>query len=203
MLHNTFTNNRIYDIIYQCKNKKIEELSMAKVTYTLEQVQLKYQTMKKRISTLRNAFGVISDTEMGETAKNKLDELEIQYDRMYEEILRQGNYASYEEVEKSIIYYLARIEGKLEEYVYHRKDELEPEMTYYIKKIPDFRCFQDFKDMDRILKMISGLEELLRQYSGYCTKEQFQDLQTKISDVKFDCLLRAQVELIAEDKRYK
>ncbi|MCI9040081.1 MAG: hypothetical protein HFJ29_09630 [Clostridia bacterium] len=49
---------------------------------------------------------------MGKKGTQKLEELEAQYDRMYEAILRQEVYESYGEIEKSIISYLARLEGK-------------------------------------------------------------------------------------------
>lgn len=199
-LHNIFTNPHSCDIIYQDKK---ERLDMAKINYTLEIVELKYQTMKKRIETLKNTFGIISDIEMGKKGTQKLEELEAQYDRMYEAILRQEVYESYGEVEKSIISYLARLEGKLEEYVYHIKDEVEKRIMDVLGAIPNSENYKDFKDMDGSLKKISGLEELLKLYSGYCTKEKREMLQKEVSDVKFDCLLRAQIELMLEGKRRK
>ncbi|MCI9040080.1 MAG: hypothetical protein HFJ29_09625 [Clostridia bacterium] len=47
-LHNIFISVNNYDIIYQDKKEKLD---MAKINYTLEIVELKYQTMKKRIET--------------------------------------------------------------------------------------------------------------------------------------------------------
>lgn len=176
---------------------------MAKIIYTLELVNLKYQTMKKRIETLRNAFNVIFDSEMQEKGIQKLEELELQYDKMYTAILKKESYENYGEVEKSIISYLARLEGKIEEYVYQRKERFEGLIEDFLQKVLNSSEYQAFKDMHKTLKVISGLEALVRYYSGYCTKEQFQSLQAKISDVKFECLLRTQVELMLEGKRHR
>lgn len=174
---------------------------MARVNYTLELVQLKYQVMKKRIETLRNAFGVVQDSEISQKGIQKLDELEMQYDRMYEAMLQQQNYASYEEIEKSIVSYLARLDVKLDEYVYCRKDKLGQDISDYLSELKNTENYQDFKNMNEILNKISGLEELVRRYSGYCRKELLEALQTLILNSKFECLLRAQVELMLEGKR--
>ncbi len=174
---------------------------MAKIIYTLELVNLKYQTMKKRIETLRNAFAVISDSEMQEKGIQKLQELELQYDKMYAAILKQESYENYGEIEESIISYLARLENKIEEYVYQRKEKFEGLIENDLQKVVNSSEYQDFKDMHKILQVILGLEELVRYYSGYCTKEQLQSLQERISDVKFECLLRTQVEIMLAGKR--
>lgn len=174
---------------------------MAKIIYTLELVNLKYRTMKKRIETLRSAFAVISDSEMQEKGIQKLQELESQYDKMYVAILQQQRYENYGEVEKSIISYLARLEGKIEEYVYQIKEKFEELIEDNLQRVINSSEYQDFKDMHKILQVILGLEELVRYYSGYCSKEQLQSLQERISDVKFECLLRIQVELMLAGKR--
>ena len=157
--------------------------------------------MKKRIETLRSAFAVISDSEMQEKGIQKLQELESQYDKMYVAILQQQRYENYGEVEKSIISYLARLEGKIEEYVYQIKEKFEELIEDNLQRVINSSEYQDFKDMHKILQVILGLEELVRYYSGYCSKEQLQSLQERISDVKFECLLRIQVELMLAGKR--
>lgn len=63
-----------------------------------------------------------------------------------------------------------------------------------IESIYQSRNYQDFNNLDQEIQHIGTLNELLKLYSPYISKNEVKKIQEEITKLKFDLLYRKQVE---------
>lgn len=165
-----------------------------------EIIALKAKVMIKKINKLHDLYKMISKKECDEESKN-LEIIKKQYLQMYNQIIEKEEYEKYKIIEDVIIYNIAKIEIKLDEYIYNTIQNYQEIIRDRIQKIKTSSNYQECKNMDKSLNDVKILGELLKLYSPYIDKNEEKKIQYEISQLKFDVLYRNQIEdLIYQNK---
>lgn len=165
-----------------------------------EIIALKAKVMIKKINKLHDLYKMISKKECDEESKN-LEIIKKQYLQMYNELIEKEAYEKYKIIEDVIIYNIAKIEIKLDEYIYNTIQNYQEIIRDRIQKIKISSNYQECKNMDKSLNDVKILGELLKLYSPYIDKNEEKKIQYEISQLKFDVLYRNQIEdLIYQNK---
>ncbi len=165
-----------------------------------EIIALKAKVMIKKINKLHELYKMISKKECDEESKN-LEIIKKQYLQMYNQIIEKEEYEKYKIIEDIIIYNIAKIEIKLDEYIYNTIQNYQEIIRDGIQKIKTSSNYQECKNMDKSLNDVKILGELLKLYSPYIDKNEEKKIQYEISQLKFDVLYRNQIEdLIYQNK---
>lgn len=165
-----------------------------------EIIALKAKVMIKKINKLHELYKMISKKECDEESKN-LEIIKKQYLQMYNQIIEKEEYEKYKIIEDVIIYNIAKIEIKLDEYIYNTIQNYQEITRDRIQKIKTSSNYQECKNMDKSLNDVKILGELLKLYSPYIDKNEEKKIQYEISQLKFDVLYRNQIEdLIYQNK---
>lgn len=160
-----------------------------------ELVELKHKVLSERINRLYNIFIVLSQDEKHISKLNAIKVIKEQYEKMYEAILQGEEYDKYEDVENTILPRLAQIEHHLDLHIYKTFGNCEEFFDRYIKELEKY---DNYNNLDGELDKIKALKEMLKLYSSYINQELNEMLAQKISAIKFEILLRKQIQLMPD-----
>ncbi len=158
-----------------------------------EILALKAKVMLQRIDKIRNIYIMILQKSDCEEI-NSLEIIKDQYLRMYDKLIEKGEYKKYKKIEDTIIKEIAKIELKLDEYIYDSIPNCREIILNNIQRIRKSKNYESFSNMSDELNRIEILRELLKLYSPYISKDEEQKIQYEIEQLKFDILFRKQVE---------
>lgn len=158
-----------------------------------EILALKAKVMLQRIDKIRNIYIMILQKSDCEEI-NSLEIIKDQYLRMYDKLIENGEYKKYKKIEDTIIKEIAKIELKLDEYIYDSIPNCREIIWNNIQRIRKSKNYESFSNMSDELNRIEILRELLKLYSPYISKDEEQKIQYEIEQLKFDILFRKQVE---------
>mgnify|MGYP003289581127 CR=1 FL=1 len=162
---------------------------------TRELVELKHKVLLERIDRLYNIFIVLSQDEKHISKLNAIKVIKEQYEKMYQAIIQSGEYDKYEEVENTIMPKLAQIEHHLDVHIYKTFGNCQEFFDRYIKELEKY---DNYNNLDGELDKIKALKEILKLYSSYISQELKEMLAQKISAIKFEILLRKQIQLMPD-----
>lgn len=163
------------------------------ITLTEDIIKLKVKVMLQKINKLYKICEMLLN---GEDFKkiNSLKVIKEQYLRMYETLIEKGEYEKYREIEDVIVRQISKIELDIDKYIYETIQEYNEIIVSNIEKIKKSEEYKNFNNMNKALEKIQVLKELLKLYSPYISKNEIERLQYEITTLKFDILLRRQVE---------
>ncbi len=156
-------------------------------------LNLKVKVMLQKIDKLCNIYTML----LQKTNSKEINSLEIikkQYLKMYNEIIERKEYEKYKDVEDIIIKEISKQELRLDEYIYNTFQNYQEIISKEIKEIRKSENYINFHNMDKELKKVETLIEVLQLYNSYTSKNAENEIKYEISKLKFDILYRKQVE---------
>lgn len=156
-------------------------------------LNLKVKVMLQKIDKLCNIYTML----LQKTNSKEINSLEIikkQYLKMYNEIIERNEYEKYKDVEDIIIKEISKQELRLDEYIYNTFQNYQEIISKEIKEIRKSGNYINFHNMDKELKKVETLTEVLQLYNLYTSKNAENEIKYEISKLKFDILYRKQVE---------
>ena len=170
---------------------------------TSELLELKSKVMIQRIDKLCLICNILfSNFQIKEI--EYLEIIKEQYLQMYNKLIETGQYERYKDIENIIIREIAKIELKIEQYIYNTVQRCEEIIKSNIDIIYQSENYQNFKDLEKEIQHIETLKQILKLYSPYISKSQIERLCNDISILKYNVLWRSHVEqLIYENIQKK
>lgn len=157
-------------------------------------LELKYKTLNQRINKIDNAFKALSIIANCESEIKGISVIKEQFTRMYNQIIRTGQYSKYQEVEDAVISQVARIEFKLDERIYKYSKLHKNIISKCALGIKESANCKEFQKIDDELEKVESMKELLKIYSPYITKQVRWSAKSEIETCKFNLLLRKELE---------
>ena len=173
------------------------------IVLTRELVELKYKILNQKINDISDILNVFSVCMNCNNEIKSISIIQEQYQRMYNEIIRTGEYQKYPEIEDIIISKLAKIEFRLDQKVYDTAKTHESVLDEIIKSITESTNCKEFHGLDEELAKIEGIKGLVKLYSAYINKQAKSNAKEKITSCKVNLLLRRELEksLREDDKQ--
>lgn len=160
---------------------------------TRELVDLKSKVMIQKIDKLYLICNMLfKNSEIKESKSLKV--IKEQYLQMYNRLVETGQYEKYKEIEDIVIKEIAKVELNINQHIYATIQSYQEVINDTIQKIYISRNYQDFNNLDQEIQHLGILNELLKLYSPYISKDDIEKTQQKFTKLKFDLLYRKQVE---------
>lgn len=160
---------------------------------TRELVDLKSKVMIQKIDKLYLICNMLfKNSEIKESKSLKV--IKEQYLQMYNRLVETGQYEKYKEIEDIVIKEIAKVELNIDQHIYATIQSYQEVINDTIQKIYISRNYQDFNNLDQEIQHLGILNELLKLYSPYISKDDIEKTQQKFTKLKFDLLYRKQVE---------
>lgn len=156
-------------------------------------LDLKVKVMLQKIDKLCNIYTMLLQ-KTNSKENNSLEIIKKQYLKMYNEIIERKEYEKYKDVEDIIIKEISKQELRLDEYIYNTFQNYQEIISKEIKEIRKSENYINFHNMDKELKKVETLTEVLKLYNSYTSKNAENEIKYEISKLKFDILYRKQVE---------
>lgn len=156
-------------------------------------LDLKVKVMLQKIDKLCNIYTMLLQ-KTNSKENNSLEIIKKQYLKMYNEIIERKEYEKYKDVEDIIIKEISKQELRLDEYIYNTFQNYQEIISKEIKEIRKSGNYINFYNMDKELKKVETLTEVLKLYNSYTSKNAENEIKYEISKLKFDILYRKQVE---------
>ena len=157
---------------------------------TQELVELKYRVLQQRITDTQETLELMDKLIPCQNDIKSMEIISMEYEKMYQAILQSGEYEKYQEVEKTIIAQISKIEAKLDRKIY----QLSSQYPKYFESIEQSENYKNFHGLDIELEKLYALKELLIKCRTFHSQEQQNNLKEKILDLRFRVLVRRQVE---------
>ena len=154
-------------------------------------IDLRSKVMLKKIDKLHEIFQILKNFP---NEVKTLLAIKEQYLKMYNEMLEREAYEKYPDIENVVVDALAKLEIRIETYLYNTISNLEKIVLSRIEDIRKSESYQNFKDIDSNLKDIEQINKLMNLYNNYVSKNEMEKVKIKLSEVKFEVLYRKQVE---------
>ena len=154
-------------------------------------LDLRSKVMLKKIDKLHEIFQILNNFP---NEVQTLLRIKEQYLKMYNEMLKRKSYEKYSDIENVVIGALAKLEIRIETYLYKTSSNFEEIVLSRIEDIRKSESYQNFKDLDSNLKDIEQINKLMNLYNNYVSKNEIEKVKIKLSEVKFEVLYRKQVE---------
>lgn len=154
-------------------------------------LDLRSKVMLKKIDKLHETFQILKNFP---NEVKTLLAIKEQYLKMYNEMLERKSYEKYSDIENVVIGALAKLEIRIETYLYKTSSNFEKIVLSRIEDIRKSESYQNFKDLDSNLKDIEQINKLMNLYNNYVSKNEIEKMKIKLSEVKFEVLYRKQVE---------
>lgn len=162
-------------------------------------IELKYKVLLERIKKVESDLKNISIFINYQSEINSLKVIEQQYKKMYKAILKNGEFDKYEEVENTIIAEIAKIEARIDRDIYRISSRFEE----YMKSIEQSENYKNFHGIDIELEKLNSLKFFLVRCEPYHTQTQQNDLKQKIRELRFNVLMRRQIEQMVYEPQAK
>ena len=153
-------------------------------------IELKHKVLQQRISETQDTLNLMDKLISCDKDIKSMEIISQQYEKMYQAILQSEEYDKYEEVENTIIAQISKIESKLDRMIY----QLSLQYPKYFEAIEQSENYKNFHGLDIELEKLHSLKELFTKCKPYHSQEQQKDLQEKLMDLKFNVLVRRQIE---------
>ncbi len=165
-----------------------------------ELIELKFKVMIQKIDNLYLICNMIfKNSENREN--NFLEVVKEKYIQMYNKIMQTKQYEQYKGIEDIVIKEIAKVELSIDQYIYNTNQRCEEIIKINLEKIYQSSNYQNFNNLEQEIQNIRILNEILKLYRPYISKNKEEKLQEEITKVKFDLLYRKQVEqFIYENK---
>lgn len=167
-----------------------------KVVLNRELVELKHNVLLERIEKVKNKLKNISIVANCENESNSLEIIKQQYGKMYKAVLQSEEYDKYQEVENTIIQEIAKIESKVDKYIYSVSKRFDGILGEWFNEIRETENYKNFNNLDKELEKVKQLKEVFEYCKNYFSRAQENQIHTKISTFKFELLIRRQIEQI-------
>lgn len=154
-------------------------------------IDLRSKVMLKKIDKLHETFQILKNFP---NEVKTLLAIKEQYLKMYNEMLEREAYEKYPDIENVVVDALAKLEIRIETYLYNTISNFEKIVLSRIEDIRKSESYQNFKDIDSNLKDIEKINKLMNLYNNYVSKNKMEKVKIKLSEVKFEVLYRKQVE---------
>lgn len=174
------------------------------IVLTRELVELKYKILNQKINDISDILNVFSVCMNCNNEIKSISIIQEQYQRMYNEIIKTGEYQKYPEIEDIVISKLAKIEFRLDQKVYDTAKTHESVLDEIIKSITESINCKEFYGLDEELAKIKGIKGLVKLYSAYINKQAKSNAKGKIASCKFNLLLRRELgKFLREDDKQR
>lgn len=158
-----------------------------------ELIELKFKVMIQKIDNLYLICNMIfKNSENREN--NFLEVVKEKYIQMYNKIMHTKQYEQYKGIEDIVIKEIAKVELSIDQYIYNTNQRCEEIIKINLEKIYQSSNYQNFNNLEQEIQNIRILNEILKLYRPYISKNKEEKLQEEITKVKFDLLYRKQVE---------
>lgn len=155
-----------------------------------ELVELKHKVLQQRIIETLNSLKMMDKLIACPKDIKSIEIISDQYEKMYQTILTSGEYSKYEEIENTITEHLSMIEARLDRNIY----KISSQYPKYFEAIEESENYKNFRNLDIELEKLHSLKSFLVRCRPYHSKKQQSDLKSKIMDLRFNVLVRRQVE---------
>ena len=115
---------------------------------------------------------------------------------MYKAVLQSEEYDKYQEVENTIIQEIAKIESKVDKYIYSVSKRFDGILGEWFNEIRETENYKNFNNLDKELEKVKQLKEVFEYCKNYFSRAQENQIHTQISTFKFELLIRRQIEQI-------
>ena len=132
-------------------------------------LDLKVKVMLQKIDKLCNIYTMLLQ-KTNSKENNSLEIIKKQYLKMYNEIIERKEYEKYKDVEDIIIKEISKQELRLDEYIYNTFQNYQEIISKEIKEIRKSGNYINFYNMDKELKKVETLTEVLKLYNSYASK---------------------------------
>ena len=132
-------------------------------------LDLKVKVMLQKIDKLCNIYTMLLQ-KTNSKENNSLEIIKKQYLKMYNEIIERKEYEKYKDVEDIIIKEISKQELRLDEYIYNTFQNYQEIISKEIKEIRKSENYINFHNMDKELKKVETLTEVLKLYNSYTSK---------------------------------
>ena len=160
---------------------------------TKDLIKIKNKIMMNRINRIQSICNILLDKSSDKKVKT-LAIIREHYSQMYDKLLQTGEYEKYKDIEDIIVKEIAKIELYLDQYVYETAHDYEELLFGKIQQIYKSENFQNYINMEEVLKSIEALRDVLKLYGVYISKNEEEKIQQEIQKLKFYTLYRKQVE---------
>lgn len=164
------------------------------IELTKEIVELKYKTLMQRIERIFNLFKTLSVIIDCDSEIKSIKMILEQYKRMYNQLIKTGEYQKYEDIENTIIENLSKIEFKLDKKIHSTARDYKNVFEGIFGNIRESINYREFHNLYEEIEKIKWIKELAKQYIPFISENERNDINNKISKFKFELLIRRQVE---------
>lgn len=164
------------------------------ITITRELVELKHKILAQKIETIYNVLKILSASVNCASQIKSMEVIQKQYEKMYNEVRRTGEYQKYTQIEDVVIKQLARVEFNLDQIVYHTSKTHRNVLDKIIGSIKESTNYKEFHNLDNEIEKVKWIKELFKRYAPYITSEERNKIEEQIANFKFDLLLKRQLE---------
>lgn len=158
-----------------------------------ELLDLKDKVMIQKI----NKLYLICNMLFGNSEAREVKSLEIikeQYLQMYNKLIETGQYEKYKDIEDIIIKEIAKVELKIDQYIYSTVQSCEEVIKSNMDNIYQSENYQNFINLEQEIQNTETLKQVLKLYSPYISKNEIERLYNDIGVLKFNVLWRNQVQ---------
>lgn len=153
-------------------------------------IELKHKVLQDRITETQDTLKLMDKLIPCDKDIKSMEIIIEQYEKMYQAMLQSGEYEKYEEVENTIIAQISKIEARLDRNIYRISSQYEK----YIQSIKESENYKNFHNLDIEIEKINSLKFFLERCKPYHSQTQQNDLKEKITELRFNVLIRRQVE---------
>lgn len=165
-----------------------------KIILNKESIELKYSALCKRINETYNKLKDISCFVDCSNEINSIKIIKQQYEKMYKAVWAREEYDKYQEIENTIIQQIAKIESKVDKYIYSISKRFDGILDEWFRAIRETENYKNFNNLDKELEKVKQLKGILEYCKIYFSRAQENQINTKISTFKFELLIRRQIE---------
>lgn len=160
--------------------------------YKKEILDLKVEVMLQRIDRLCNIYTIVYTSNCKQN--HLLDIIKKEYLRMYNKLKDRKEFDKYKQIEDIVIKQVSKLELELQEYIYDNVQRYQQVIKNSIQNVKKSENYENFHNMEEEMNKIESLKDLLKLYRPYINEVGEEEIQHRISELKFNILFRKQVE---------
>lgn len=156
--------------------------------YKKEILDLKVEVMLQRIDRLCNIYTIVYTSNCKQN--HLLDIIKKEYLRMYNKLKDRKEFDKYKQIEDIVIKQVSKLELELQEYIYDNVQRYQQVIKNSIQNVKKSENYENFHNMEEEMNKIESLKDLLKLYRPYINEVGEEEIQRRISELKFNILFR-------------